>query len=216
MVIIGIGWGLYYSKKYIDIANSGQDTKANKPAILEPNEICLLQQEDVAWYGYTANYRDQMYLYTSMDVGNVTLGTISEVSDGEPDYIWNVRAAGTLYLTDKKVIVYDKGYSNVWTKLSIEGDYPEQAYMFLLEDITDVRHIDLKNVNLKGILVSTTLESCILAPSHRKYNRRRTPIMSEYPSLTELGERLKSIKDFSEINRLKSKIDDIKKERFKS
>lgn len=60
-----------------------------------------------------------------MDIGNVRLSSFSEMSDGKPDNIWNVRAAGTLYLTNKKVILYDKGFSNVWTKLSIERNYPE-------------------------------------------------------------------------------------------
>ena len=70
--------------------------------VLSNDEICLFKQDDVAWYGYTFNHRDQMYLHTSSSVGGVTLSSISEVSDGEPDYIWNVRAAGTLYLTNKK------------------------------------------------------------------------------------------------------------------
>ncbi|MEH7526266.1 hypothetical protein V7149_23815, partial [Bacillus sp. JJ1503] len=210
-------------KKNKDInENKGQDSQENNSTInlgnynhyLELDEICLFQQEDVAWYGYTPNYRDQMYLKTSMDMGNVRLSSISEISDGEPDDIWNVRAAGTLYLTNKKVIVYDKGFSNVWTKLSIEGDYPEQAYGFLLEDITDVKQMELTNVGLKGILVSTTRGPCILAPSHRKYNGRRTPIMNEYTSLIEFGERLITIKETPEIDRLQKKIDDIKKERL--
>ncbi|MCM3654108.1 hypothetical protein [Metabacillus litoralis] len=225
-IIIGIACALYYLEKYKkenkDISeNNGQNPQGDNSTInlgnynhyLEPDEICLFQQEDVAWYGYTSNYRDQMYLKTSMDMGNVRLSSISEISDGEPDDIWNVRAAGTLYLTNKRVIVYDKGFSNVWTKLSIEGDYPEQAYGFLLEDITDVKQMELTNVGLKGILVSTTRGPCILAPSHRKYNGRRTSIMNEYPSLAEFGARLITIKDAPEIDRLQKKIDDIKKER---
>lgn len=226
-IIIGTALGLYYLGKYKeknkDISeNNGQNPQGDNLTInlgnynqyLEHDEICLFQQEDVAWYGYTSNYRDQMYLKTSMDMGNVRLSSISEIPDGEPDDIWNVRAAGTLYLTNKKVIVYDKGFSNVWTKLSIEGDYPEQAYGFLLEDITDVKQIDLTNIGLKGILVSTTSGPCILAPSHRKYNERRTPIMNEYPSLRELGERLITIKDALEIEGLQKKVDELQNERI--
>lgn len=127
--------------------------------------------------------------------------------------MWSVWAAGILYLTNKKVIVYDKGFSNVWTKLSSEGDYLERVYEILLEDVTDVEPIELTNAGIRGIIISTTGGRFILAPSHRKYNGRRTPIMNEYPSLFELGERLIMIKSSSEISRLQKEIDDIRKRR---
>ncbi|MFV5897063.1 MULTISPECIES: hypothetical protein [unclassified Bacillus cereus group] len=180
---------------------------------LEPDEICVFQQEDVAWYGYTYNHRDQMYLKTSMDVGNVRVSSISDIPDGEPDYIWNIRAAGTLYVTNKKILLYDKGFSNIFTQMSIEGDYPEQVLGFHREDITDVNQINLTNVGLKGIVLSTENEQCILAPSHRKYSGRRTPIMNEYKSLEDLGMNLIVSKGNEEIEALKNKIDNIVKER---
>jgi hypothetical protein len=186
--------------------------------VLSNDEICLFKQDDVAWYGYTFNHRDQMYLHTSSSVGGVTLSSISEVSDGEPDYIWNVRAAGTLYLTIKKVILYDKGFSNIWTSLSIEGDYPEQVLGFSLDDILDVKQTVLDNAGLKGIMITTTSvnKQMILAPSQRKYSGRKTPMVNEYESLQALGIRLLTFNDVSRINELKREIDEItSKQSFK-
>ncbi|BCC09503.1 MULTISPECIES: hypothetical protein [Bacillus cereus group] len=222
-----IGYNMYKSKAekakqqgYEQPSNQNNEGQEYRPMnlgsynhYLDPDEICVFQQEDVAWYGYTYNHRDQMYLQTSANVGNVRLSSISEMHDGEPDYIWNVRAEGTLYVTNKKVLLYDKGFSNVWTQLSIEGDYPEQVLGFHREDITDVRQITLNNGSLRGLTLSTGNDQCILAPSQRKYSGRRTPIMNEYKSLEELGRNLIISKAEPEIEALKRKIDNIVKER---
>ncbi|MFZ7942535.1 hypothetical protein [Neobacillus sp. 19] len=158
---------------------------------LEKDEICLFYQEDVCWYEYTTNYRDELYVSTSMNIGNIRYTAFTKMSDGEPDNIWNSRAAGTLYLTNKKVILYDKGFSNIWTKLIVEGDFPEQVMCFPLEEITNIqRSMNFSNSGLVGTKISTIYGECILTPSHRKYRGRRTPRMNEYPSLQEFSDKI--------------------------
>ena len=84
--------------------------------ILDSDEYCLFSQEDVAWYGDTFN----------------------PIDDGLPDVIFDIIAAGTLYLTNKQVILYDPGFSNIWTKLSVSGDFPEQVKTIDLRNIREV------------------------------------------------------------------------------
>ena len=134
----------------------------------------MFSQKDVAWYIYKTSKN-----------------------------IWDVKAAGTLYLTNHKLILYDNGFRNIWTKLSVEGDFPEQICFFRLEDIVNVNKVNSSNTGLGGIIVSTKADQCFLAPSYRKYSGRITPILNEYASLTELGDKLIIIKDIINIERTK-------------
>ena len=100
--------------------------------------------------------------------------------------------------------------------MSIEGDYPEQVLGFSLDDILDVKQTVLDNAGLKGIMITTTSEQMILAPSQRKYSGRKTPMVNEYESLQALGIRLLTFNDVSRINELKREIDEItSKQSFK-
>jgi hypothetical protein len=222
IIVIGVLMGFYSLNKIKETQErdfAGQNLKkgdinlGNYNNYLDPDELCLFQQEDVAWYGYTYNFRDQMFIKTSMDIGNVGLSSISELPDHEPDNIWNVRAASTLYLTNKKVILYDKGFSNLWTKLSIEGSFPEQVMGFRLEEITDVRKIT--SGGLKGMIISTNKGQCILAPSHRKYTGRRTPVLNEYKSLEKFRTSVIATIVTPEIDRIQKQIDELMKRRTK-
>lgn len=144
--------------------------------ILDSDEYCLFSQEDVAWYGDTFNHRDQMYLKTSASFGNMRLTSVSHIDDGLSDVIFDIIAAGTLYLTNKQVILYDPGFSNIWTKLSASGDFPEQVKTIDLSDIREVwadKHM---------IEIKTIFGEIQLGPSNRKYRGRKTPIVSEYSS----------------------------------
>lgn len=89
--------------------------------------------------------------------------------------------------------------------MSIEGDYPEQVLGFSLDDILDVKQTVLDNAGLKGIMITTTSEQMILAPSQRKYSGRKTPMVNEYESLQALGIRLLTFNDVSRINELKKR-----------
>ncbi|MGG3628254.1 zinc ribbon domain-containing protein [Bacillus licheniformis] len=178
------------NKKEFEIDYTPIDLGRFTNSYIEDDEVCLFHQQDVAWYEYTFNYRDEMYFSTSMNVGNVQYTAFTPISDGEPDNIWNSRAAGTLYLTDRKIILYDKGFSNIWTKLSIEGDFPEQVMCFPLEEITNLtRRINMSN-GMVGTQITTIYGECILAPSHRKYRGRQTPMLNEYNSLQEFCDKL--------------------------
>lgn len=194
-IIIGIVLGLYFYGKSREVNYENKNEVGNPKSTdltlnlgtfnyyLEPDEVCEFIQEDVAWYEYLVS-----------------------------ENLWDVKAAGTLYLTNKKLILYDKGFSNLWTKLSVEGDYPEMVYYFPTKDIVDVQRRVMGG--LRGIQVSTNNKQCILAPSHRKYGGRRTPITNEYPQLTKLGERLIINKHKPEIDRLLKKIDTMERERI--
>lgn len=119
---------------------------------LDSDEVCLFHQDDVAWY------------------------------EIQPDNLWQVIAAGTLYLTDKKVILYDKGFSNIWTKLSVSGDFPEQTMSFKLENLFNIVGPINVGPNLTGCRLETSFGNIILAPSERKYRGRQTPMMDNYKS----------------------------------
>ncbi|MEJ9152522.1 hypothetical protein [Bacillus smithii] len=144
--------------------------------ILDSDEFCLFSQEDVAWYGDTFNHRDQMYLKTSAKFGNMRLTSVSHINDGLPDEVFDIIAAGTLYLTNKQVILYDPGFSNIWTKLSASGDFPEQVKTIHLSDIRDIWG------DSHRIYMETNVGEIQLGPSNRKYKGRKTPIVSEYSS----------------------------------
>lgn len=147
--------------------------------MLDSDEYSIFTQEDVAWYGDTFNHRDQMYLHTSVNFGNVRIGTFSHIDDGLPDIIFDLIAAGTLYLTNKRrIILYDPGFSNIWTRLSASGDFPEQVKIIHLDEIKEL-YGDTHRIDIR-----TVYGDVQLAPSNRKYNGRKTPFLSEYDSFS--------------------------------
>lgn len=83
-------------------------------------------------------------------------------------------------------MLYDKGFSNIWTKLSLT-DYHKQVLIMSISDINSV----ISNMNLGankfGLYVEGTSRNIWLAPSQRKYKGRKTPIKSKYQSLDDLG-----------------------------
>lgn len=152
--------------------------------MLDPDEYGLFAQEDVAWYGDTYNHRDQRYVHTSVKAGNIRIGTFSHIDDGLPDIIFDIIAAGTLYLTNKRIILYDPGFSNIWTRLSTSGDFPEQIQTIYISEIREI-HGDTHRIDIR-----TVYGDVQLAPSNRQYKGRKNPIVSEYPSFSTFYNKL--------------------------
>lgn len=120
--------------------------------MLDENEYCLFVKEDVAWYEINPRYN-------ALDCD----------------------ACGTLYLTNKCLYLYDEGFSNFWTRLSKEGDYPKQVKRMPINEIVDI--VSKQYGNFTGPYIQGTGFGCWLPPSERRYTNRKSPIVSRYDDM---------------------------------
>lgn len=123
--------------------------------LIERNEELFFFKEDVAWYEYSLKYN--------------ALDCV---------------AAGTVYMTKKRIILYDPGFSNIWTLLSKDGDYPEQIKSISINEIEFIMNRETnKNV---GQFIKGNHYECWLFPSEREYKNRNTPILYSYPEMKRM------------------------------
>lgn len=125
---------------------------------LDSEEECLFYQEDVAWYE-------------------------------EVEYkLWDSIAAGTLYLTNRQILLYDPGFRNIWTMLSKDGDFPKRV---LTKEITEIdsamNGLQLSENGAYGTYIKGFKGDCFLQPSFRKYKNRKTPMASNYSSMQDFA-----------------------------
>lgn len=133
---------------------------------LNEDENCYFYHEDVSWYEYSSKYR-----------------------------AFDSLAQGTIYVTDRQIILYDPGFSNIWTKLSKDGDYPEQVITRNFDEIdTPMFNTAIGNGRLKGPAIKCIGQDCWLPPSQRNYKNRRTPFVSEYPEMNTMVEIIMKLK----------------------
>lgn len=123
--------------------------------ILDENEYCIFVKEDVAWYEINPRYD-----------------------------VFDCDACGTLYLTNKNLFLYDEGFSNFWTRMSKDGDYPEQVKAIPIMEIEGI--VKNKSGELEGPFIQSRKFDCWLPPSQRKYRGRRNPIVTHYSDMEDM------------------------------
>ncbi|AKN01843.1 hypothetical protein AAV35_014055 (plasmid) [Salimicrobium jeotgali] len=137
---------------------------------LKEDEKCYFYQEDVSWYEYAAQYN-----------------------------AFDCIASGALYVTDRQVLLYDPGFSNIWTKLSKDGDYPKQVLTRKFSSIVNQTwNMSIGRGHLKGPVLECIGRDCWLPPSQRKYKNRKNPIVSKYRRMDNMVEIIIRLKILNE------------------
>ncbi|WP_147803877.1 zinc ribbon domain-containing protein [Alkalicoccus halolimnae] len=98
--------------------------------------------------------------------------------------LFDTEASGTLYLTNKQILLYDPGYSNFWTRLSIKGDFKEQVKSLPITEVKGLApNIPIGSSGKYGTRMAGLNCDVLLSPSSRKYHGRTTPITNVQPEM---------------------------------